>query len=98
MKYGKGNILETSVMKLMPNKTPRKSPTKYSDSGRDVITVKNKPKSLTINQLKDLMNEIYLSKEKQNLTCKTGGLVMETMENHMYTYLNQKYGLKSISV
>ena len=44
------------------------------------------------------MNEIYVSKAKHNMLCLDSGIPMETMEAHMYTFLNQKYGLKAMTV
>ncbi len=35
---------------------------------------------------------------KQNKVCQESGVNMETMEEFMYTYLNQKYGLKSLTI
>jgi hypothetical protein len=35
---------------------------------------------------------------KHNIHCIEFGLPLETLEVHMYTYLNQKYGLKPITV
>jgi hypothetical protein len=55
-------------------------------------------KTLTLHQLKELINEIYLSKSKHNLICQESNIPMETLETHMYTYLNQKYGLKPMTV
>ena len=37
-------------------------------------------------------------KIKYDLKCKESGLPIETMEQFMYTYLNQKYGLKSLII
>ncbi|CAD8185467.1 unnamed protein product [Paramecium pentaurelia] len=53
---------------------------------------------LTLKQLKDVINEIYESKQKFDQKCADSKLPRETMEQHMYTYLNQKYGLKSLII
>ena len=45
-------------------------------------------------QLKDVIEEIFNSKTKYDQRCIESKLPRETMEQHMYTYLNQKYGLK----
>ena len=37
-------------------------------------------------------------KVKYDLKCRESGLPVETMEQFMYTYLNQKYGLKSLII
>ncbi|KAG5502970.1 hypothetical protein JKF63_04743 [Porcisia hertigi] len=53
-------------------------------------------KTLALKQLKDIMRGIYTSKVKYDDKCKQNHLPRETMEQHMYTYLNQKYGLREI--
>ncbi|CAD8081062.1 unnamed protein product [Paramecium sonneborni] len=53
-------------------------------------------KMLTLKQFKDLIIEIYESKLKFDQKCSDSHLPRETMEQHMYTFLNQKYGLKSL--
>lgn len=102
-------MLENALGKNIINRSAGKSISKqeqmsnYKDPIRDkenstLITVKNKPKNLTLNQLKEIMNEIYESKMKYNNFCIENKQPLETLETHMYTYLNQKYGLKSIAV
>lgn len=53
-------------------------------------------KVLTQRQLRDCIEEIYASKSKYDIKCAETHLPRETMEQHMYTHLNQKYGLKHI--
>lgn len=53
-------------------------------------------KVLTLRQLRDTIEEIYASKSKYDIKCSETHLPRETMEQHMYTYLNQRYGLKHI--
>ncbi|CAK88677.1 unnamed protein product (macronuclear) [Paramecium tetraurelia] len=53
---------------------------------------------LTLKQLKDVIQEIYESKQKFDQKCAESKLPRETMEQHMYTFLNQKYGLKSLII
>lgn len=53
-------------------------------------------KVLTLKQLKNTIEDIYSSKTKFDAKCKESGLPRETMEQHMYTYLNQRYGLREI--
>jgi hypothetical protein len=53
---------------------------------------------LTKNMLLELINEIYNSKANYDRKCFESKLPRETMEQHMYTYLNQKYGLKNLIV
>ena len=49
---------------------------------------------LSLKQLKDVIEEIYASKAKFDQKCKETQLPRETMEQHMYSFLNKKYGLK----
>ena len=56
------------------------------------------PKTLTIKMTKEIMNEIYNSKSSYDKKCYENKLPRETMEQHMYTYLNQKYGLKNLII
>lgn len=101
----KNNILETTINTIIKRKT--KSPAKYI--ANPLKTKENEAldpsemsirfnKNLTLNQLKEVINEIYLSKFKHNSICLDSGVPMETLETHMYTFLNQKYGLKPITV
>ncbi|KPA79767.1 hypothetical protein ABB37_05516 [Leptomonas pyrrhocoris] len=53
-------------------------------------------KVLTLKQLKEVIEDIYTSKTKYDERCRQNQLPRETMEQHMYTYLNQKYGLREI--
>lgn len=56
------------------------------------------PRILTVKNTKDIMNEIYQSKSNYDKKCFENKLPRETMEQHMYTYLNQKYGLKNLII
>merc|ERR1712166_657554 len=55
-------------------------------------------RDLSLKQLKDHINAIFASKLAFDKKCKDAHLPRETMEQHMYTYLNQKYGLRSLIV
>lgn len=55
-------------------------------------------RELTQRQLNDFISELYTSKEKFDAKCRDAKLPRETMEQHLYTYLNQKYGLKSLII
>lgn len=56
------------------------------------------PKILSIKMTKDIMNEIYNSKTNYDQKCYENKIPRETLEQHMYTYLNQKYGLKNLTI
>ena len=53
-------------------------------------------KVLSLKQIREIIDEIYSSKSKFDQKCVDNQLPRETMEQHLYTYLNQKYGLKSL--
>ena len=55
-------------------------------------------RTLTLRQLKEVIEEIYTSKAKFDQKCADGKMPRETMEKHMYTFLNQKYGLKGLII
>ena len=62
---------------------------------------KKKPvviRNLTLKQLHDYIEQIYASKVKFDEKCADAHLPRETMEQHMYTFLNQRYGLKQLIV
>jgi len=53
---------------------------------------------VTLKQLKEIINEIYEGKERHDEKCRRTKLPLETMEQYMFTYLNQKYGLKNLII
>eukprot|EP01006_Ploeotia_vitrea_P024285 TRINITY_DN57056_c0_g1_i1.p1 TRINITY_DN57056_c0_g1~~TRINITY_DN57056_c0_g1_i1.p1 ORF type:complete len:843 (-),score=72.21 TRINITY_DN57056_c0_g1_i1:130-2658(-) len=53
-------------------------------------------RDLSLRHLKELIEEIYSSKSKFDIKCTESALPRETLEQHLYTFLNQKYGLKSL--
>jgi DNA repair exonuclease SbcCD ATPase subunit len=55
-------------------------------------------RTLSLKQLKDVIAEIYESKSKFDEKCAESKMPRETMEQHMYTFLNQKYGLRSLII
>lgn len=55
-------------------------------------------RTMTLKQLKDTINEIYENKEKHDEKCRRTRLPLETMEQFMFTHLNQKYGLKNLII
>lgn len=105
-KNSKNNILETTIGNIIKRKgkSPAKTstPRKLKENAPETVELSDMPirfnKALTLNQLKEVINELYLSKNKHNAICLDSGVPMETLEAHMYTFLNQKYGLKPITV
>eukprot|EP00830_Metopus_es_P012252 TRINITY_DN265_c0_g3_i1.p1 TRINITY_DN265_c0_g3~~TRINITY_DN265_c0_g3_i1.p1 ORF type:complete len:729 (+),score=196.17 TRINITY_DN265_c0_g3_i1:38-2188(+) len=57
---------------------------------------KTSTKELSMKQLKDTIAEIYTQKVKYDKKCLESKQAKETMEQYMYTFLNQQYGLKSL--
>ena len=52
----------------------------------------------TLKMMKDVINDIYNSKVDFDKKCDNNQMPHETLEQHMYTYLNYKYGLKNIII
>ena len=80
------------IIKLSKNKADTALPTvkkhKFTKSGPI--------KEISLKQLKEMIEDIYLSKEKHDLKLKEGKQPRETMEQFLIYYLNQKYGLKQL--
>ena len=55
-------------------------------------------RNLTLKQLKDTIQDMYSQKIKFDKKCEDSHQARESMEQYMYTYLNQKYGLKNLIV
>ena len=55
-------------------------------------------KLLPINKLKEIIFELYTQKERYDHKCQEAQLPQETMEQFLYTHLNQKYGLRTLIV
>lgn len=64
----------------------------------NIIVGPNGSRVLTVKMMKDIINEIYASKAEFDKKCLENKLPKETMEQHMYTFLNQKYGLKTLII
>ena len=60
------------------------------------ITNNNNYRHLTQDTLLELIDEIYKSKQISNAKNTSIGKPLDTMEQHMYSFLHQKYGLKNI--
>ena len=93
--------------KNIENKRINKSPTKSVQSGfsnnniylqtfnSGYIATKQ---TISLKALKEFINELYISKTNYNIKCEQFKLPKETMEEHMYTYLYKKYGLKNLVI
>ena len=69
-----------------------------TNENKNDFTINTKSKILSLKMTKDIMNEIYNSKVAFDRKCYENGKPRETLEQHMYTYLNQKYGLKNLII
>lgn len=56
------------------------------------------PKLLTLNHLKTLLKDLIASKQEHDQKCQAAGLPLETLEQHLYTFLTTRFGLKSLVV
>jgi hypothetical protein len=56
------------------------------------------PKLLTLNHLKSLLKELIESKTEHDQKCLAARLPLETLEQHLYTFLSTRFGLKSLVV
>ena len=56
------------------------------------------PKILSIKNTNDIIQEIYSNKSIYDQKCYENKTPRETLEQYMYTYLNQKYGLKNLII
>ena len=52
------------------------------------------PRTLTKKMMREIIDEIYESKVNYDKYCEDNKIQYETLEQHMYTFLNHKYGLK----
>lgn len=62
------------------------------------MAVQTQMRNLSLKQLKDIINDIYNQKVKHDQKCEEEQKSRETMEQFMYTYLNQRYGLKNLII
>ena len=53
-------------------------------------------KVLNLKQLIEIINDIYLQKTKYDEKCMKNQMPKENLEKYLFTYLNQKYGLKPL--
>lgn len=85
------NNLETQNSQISHNNLSQNSK-RYNNSS--IIINPTSSKSITKRAVKDLIDEIYESKIQYDKKCFDLKMPKETLEQHMYTFLNTKYGLK----
>ncbi|CDW88603.1 UNKNOWN [Stylonychia lemnae] len=91
----KNRINQISQMSIENQKKPSQK-LKYINVPQIQQPLQNR--NLTIKQLKELINDIYLCKSKHDEKNCENKQARETMEQFMYTYLNQRYGLKQLII
>jgi hypothetical protein len=69
-----------------------------TQKGKSTVVGPVGSKVLTKKQMKEVIEEIYASKTSFDKKCQEAKMPRETMEQHMYTFLNHKYGLKSLII
>lgn len=96
-------IIAASKLTASTSVTNLRSPTDRKDivprPPSNKLIAKNRianSRELTLKQLKESIQEIYTSKVKFDEKCYESKQPRETMDQFLYTYLNQKYGLKSL--
>ena len=66
--------------------------------GKVEFVGKTAQRRITLNQLKEILEEICQDKLIHDQKCIAIHLPIETMEQYLYTYLYQKYGLKQLII
>lgn len=85
--------------KTYADSVPVQRPAEESKNyGNSYAGLKAAGKVLSLRQIKEVIDEIYVSKAKYDERCAENRMSRETMEQHMNDYLNKKYGLKSLVV
>ncbi|GMH53207.1 hypothetical protein TrST_g1705 [Triparma strigata] len=81
-----------------PVREEKKEDNNTSMQNTQIVEQEPSIRNLTLKQLLAFVDELYASKEKYDKKCAASKLPRETMEQHMYTFLNQRYGLRSLIV
>ena len=94
------NISNNSINNAPIPKLEKKMqyPENYNNINYNIKNYYENGNNFTIKMMKEIINDIYNSKAEFDKKSDENKLPRETMEQHMYTYLNQKYGLKSIII
>ena len=91
---------KTSPIKLSENTTTLENITTQPNYYLNTYGNNNNVKQhlISLKTLKDFINELYASKTEYDIKCFKYRLPRETLEEHMYTFLNKKYGLKNLII
>lgn len=81
------------------NRSPRRTQTvNIAGQNKSQSKIRIKPKQMTLKQVFEHIGAIYASKDAFNEKCEKQTSPQETMRQHINTYFNTKYGLKSLVV
>ena len=91
---------KTSPIKLSENTTTLENMTTPPNYYLNTYGNNNvfKQHLISLKTLKDFIYELYASKTEYDIKCYKFKLPKETLEEHMYTFLNKKYGLKNLII
>ena len=108
-KFLNDSTIKSGLETIMKNKNDKNNIYNYNTINSR-INLPNMPKSsynkqiivskkkLTREQLNEIIQNIYKSKITYDQNCIDLNKPLETMEQHMYQYLNNKYGLKNLTI
>jgi len=98
-----GNGLLSSELSIRPKENPSELPIAGSKNNGYASKTKNvnpsfkeRHRSLSQFELRDIINDIYLKKVSHNKMKSELGQPHETMSQYLYTFLKQKFGLKNL--
>ena len=80
------------------NNNMTKNDTNFNHPINNITKLKTNKSPLSINVAKDIINEIYNCKENYDRSCYENKLPKETMENYIYIFFYNKYGLKNLVI
>ena len=87
---------DTSVSSTLVNKVRKEiTPKVYNNT----IIMNNRiaqGRELSFKQLKETIEDVYATKLKYDEKCRESRAPLETIDQYMFTFLNQKFGLKTI--
>ncbi|RLN87222.1 hypothetical protein BBJ28_00004258 [Nothophytophthora sp. Chile5] len=89
---------ESAILAEEPRPVETPTPLLTANSSAPEPPVTLATRSLTLKQLVDLVNSVYASKAKYDTRTTDAGAPRETMEQHLYTYLNTRFGLPKLIV
>ena len=93
------NDVNNNIENTKSDKIDKNNDNNYPDLSKNKTDVNLiTPKILSIKSAKDIMQEIYNNKSIYDQKCYENKIPRETLEQYMYTYLNQKYGLKNLII